>query len=219
MPPGEAEDRDMLTTEEATDLLTMISMGISKTIRVQILEAVIEEPMSPVEFHRRYAPDVPLTTVAYNFRQIAKSGYIKCVKKVRRRGSIEHVYEGTGMEFFDDEEWSRVPLAEKQTISALMLQNLFAKVAGAVASGTFNAREDAHLTWNHARSNERGWKRSMEILLTAYTALEDNRVETERELEEADEEGFRVTFALLGFESPDLPGGANGDRSNSGEPS
>jgi len=209
----------MPTADEATDLLTTISMGITKTIRVQILEAVIEEPMSPVEFHRKYAPDVPLTTVAYNFRQIAKTGHIKCVRKVRRRGSIEHVYATTGLMYFDDDEWSRLPRKDRVTMSTEGLGGLFAKSAGALAAGTFDAREDRHLTLIPGRSNERGWKRAMEIMMTALKALEENQVETERELEQADEEGFRVTFALLGFESPDLPGGANGDRPNGGEPS
>jgi hypothetical protein len=191
---------------DASDLLTMLSMGISKAIRVQIIEALIEEPMSPVQFHRRYAPTVPLTTVAYNFRQIAKTGHIECVKKVRRRGSIEHVYATTGLAaYFDDDAWSRLSREERVAMSTGGLRGVFAKAAGALAAGTFDAREDRHLTLIRGRSSEQGWKRAMEILNAAFTALEENRVETERELEEADEEGFRVTYAILGFESPTLP--------------
>lgn len=208
MPATEA--KDIPAAPEGSDLLTTLSMGISKTIRVQILEALIDGPLSPVEFHRRYAPDVPLTTVAYNFRQIAKNGYIKCVRKVRRRGSIEHVYGMKGHQFFDDDEWGRLPMGERQTITAGILQDLFAKVAGAVAAGTFVARDTSHLTWNSGRTNERGWDRAMEILMDAFKALEENRVETERELDEAGEEGFRMTFGLLGFESPELPRHENG---------
>jgi hypothetical protein len=215
-----AEARDTHTSEQEAEALAMLSMGISKAIRVQIVDALIEEPMSPVQFHRKYAPDIPLTTVAYNFRQIAKTGHIKCIKKVRRRGSIEHVYATTALaEYYDNDEWSRIPREERTAMSTQGLRGLFAKSAGALAAGTFDARDDRHLTLIRGRSNEQGWKRAMDILTAAFTALEENRIETERELEQADEEGFRVTYAMLGFESPALPGRANGDGADGGESS
>ena len=216
MSPKQATNNS--TSEQATDLLAVLSTGISKAIRVQIVDALIEEPMSPVQFHRRYAPDVPLTTIAYNFRQIAKTGHIKCIRKVRRRGSIEHVYATTLLApYLDDDEWGRLSMEERATLSTQGLRGLFAKSAGALAAGTFDARDDRHLTLIRGRSNEQGWKRAMEILMTAFTALEENRVETERELEEADEEGFRVTYAMLGFESPDLVAD-EADSSNGAQP-
>lgn len=62
-------------------------------LRVQILDYLSEDPdnrLSPTMASGLLG--VPLNRIAYHFRQLAEAGDIEVVKKIQRRGSIEHVY-------------------------------------------------------------------------------------------------------------------------------
>lgn len=203
--------RDDLAQKVVREVLAMLWRGINNPLRVRILEVVNEEPMSPVRFQREYG-GAPLAKTSYHFKELAKYGYIKCVEEIPRRGSVEHVYEAIERASFDDKAWSKVPPRERIPISATVLQGFIARAAGALTAGTFDSRDNRHLTWTGMRSHEKGWNRAVEILARAHEELEANRVETEAELDEAGEEGFRITYGAACFESPP-PGKGKASRS------
>lgn len=68
------------------------SAGASHPLRVEILRALAQRPMSPVMFHREHAEDWTLPLVSYHFRVLRDRGALVEHDTIPRRGAIEHVY-------------------------------------------------------------------------------------------------------------------------------
>ncbi len=64
--------------------------ALSHPLRIELLTALQEAPISPVEFSR--AHNVPLGNTAYHMKVLRGLGVVKVVGEIPRRGAVEHRY-------------------------------------------------------------------------------------------------------------------------------
>jgi DNA-binding transcriptional ArsR family regulator len=180
---------------------------LAHPLRVRILALLNERDMSPVEFCRDgFAPaGMEVSHVAYHFRELAEYGCLTMVEQNKRRGSIEHVYRAVGRAYFSDADWAALEPDERIKISKAILQGLIARADEAIMAGTFETREDRHLSWIAMKLDEQGWKEMITTLSAAFGEVEQIRADAERRLGDSDEEPITSTCAILGFPSPSVP--------------
>ena len=180
---------------------------LAHPVRVRVLEILNERDMSPIEFCREgFAPEkMDVSHVAYHFRELAEYGCLKVIEQNKRRGSIEHVYRGIGRAYFSDVEWSALSLGERERISKTVVQGLLARIEGAVMTGTFDERDDRHLSWIAMKLDEQGWAEMATTLGAAFGEVEQIRKNAETRLADSGDAAIPATCAILGFESPSAP--------------
>ena len=174
--------------------------ALGHPVRVRILEVVNERPISPVGFAREER-GVSLSTASYHFKVLEECGCIECVEEVQRRGSREHIYQGTRRALFDDAVWKRLPKLVQGGVTATVLEGFIDRAVRAVESGSYDAREDSHLSWLAMVLDEKGWDRLTALLASMLTEAQEIAVEAGERMADSGEAGFSVTFAAAGFES------------------
>lgn len=177
-----------------------LAKALAHPMRVQILAEVNKGVTSPKEFSE--AVHAPLSKVAYHFRELEKFGCLELVKEVGRRGATEHFYRATRRALFDNADWGELPASLKSEVSAGVLRDLLATIGEAFEAGTFDSRNDRHLTWTSIYLDEDGWS---ELTAKLEQTLEDLLAIKERaglRMAESKDDGFIATFAIASFESP-----------------
>jgi hypothetical protein len=199
-------NRAARATRAERDKSTAASV-LAHPVRVRVLEILNERDMSPVEFCREgFAPkDMEVSHVAYHFRELAEYGCLRVIEENKRRGSIEHVYRGIGRAYFSNVAWSELTFEERTRISKTVVQGLLARIEGAVMTGTFDARDDRHLSWVAMKLDEQGWKEMATALGAAFGEVEEIRKGSEKRLATDGGSAIPATCAILGFESPSAP--------------
>jgi hypothetical protein len=180
-----------------------LAKALSHPIRVRILMSMNapKRRLSPVGYSDE--TDEMLSKSAYHFRCLKDAGLIELVDKIPRRGSFEHVYEATAKAMAWTKTWEALPSVVKQTFTATVLSGFVLAVGDAVDAGTFEAR-NSHFSWSSMRVDEEGWSKMLAILQRSLEEMIELEEESADRLGEG--EGFIASFALSGFESPDLSG-------------
>lgn len=198
----------------STEPRTTSCQPLGHPTRVRVLEACNERDISPVQFllegllppgesFKSY--QAALSHVAYHFRCLEKAGCVELIDSQQRRGATEHIYRGKAKVFFTDEEFARLPISQRRTLSRTTFQGLIARVDSAMDHETFDKREDRHLTWTPATLDQRGWEDMLAVMTRCYEQVEEIKVESGLRLQESEQEAIPATFGMLGFESPPAP--------------
>lgn len=180
---------------------------LAHPVRVRVLEILNQRDMSPVEFCREgFAPEsMNVSHVAYHFRELAEYGCLSVVEENKRRGSIEHVYRGSGRAYFSDVDWSAIAPEDRTRLTRTVFQGLLARVESAVMTNTFDSRDDRHLSWIAMNLDEQGWREMATALAAVFSEVEQIRNDAEKRLADSAEEPISSTCAILGFPSPSAP--------------
>jgi hypothetical protein len=181
---------------------------------VRILEVANTRDISPVQFvdeqlepngvrfnGRQHA----LSHVSYHFRELEKAGCIEIVRRIQRRGATEHVYRGTVTVYFTDEEFAKLPLEQRKTLSRTSFQGLIARTDGAMRAGTFDGRTDRWLVWIPMELDERAWDEFTTAMTAMWAEVEQIRAGAKERLAETGRRAVPATFGMLGYESPPPP--------------
>jgi hypothetical protein len=187
-----------------------VAEAVRHPIRVRILEVLNERDMSPTEFVRHgYAdfyfgrrPDV--SHVAYHFRELADFGCLEGVDRRRSGGSVATIYRGVARAEFIGDEWTDLSAEEQRAMSRAVAQGLIARIDGAFTAGTFNSRDDRHLSWFAMELDERGWTEAGTVLAEAFASIGRIHGEARARLQDSTEAGLIATAGLLFFESPQI---------------
>ncbi|HZO04934.1 MAG TPA: winged helix-turn-helix domain-containing protein [Solirubrobacterales bacterium] len=177
-----------------------IVKALSHPTRVQILATLSHRSISPAEFSREYGQ--PLSDVAYHFRKLEKLECAEVVRTVPVRGSTQHFYAGTRRPLLDDRAWKQLPKSIQPGISSAAIQDLFGRFAEAVRTGTFDARDDRHLSWTPLCVDEEGWEEMVALLWSTLEEGNEIGVRAAQRMAQNGNKGFNITFSLAGFESP-----------------
>jgi hypothetical protein len=198
-------------TKQSKEVEGTICSPLAHPVRVRILEIVNEHPMSPVQFvNAGFAPDYDqkqqaLSFASYHFRALESAGCIEIVETVPRRGATEHIYGGCSRVFFSDEEFAKLPLAQRKQLSQTSFQGLVARTDTAIRTGKFDARTDRYLTWRAMEVDERGWVEIQDRVDRCFKEVEQLRKDAEDRLAVSGDKVVPMTTALLCFESPPRP--------------
>ncbi|MGE5527133.1 MAG: hypothetical protein ACM3Q9_00535 [Methanosarcina sp.] len=178
-----------------------IARALSHPTRVRILMAMNapRRRMSPKRFCDETG--VQVGHASYHFRELAASGCIELVDTRQRRGATEHFYEPVKTALAWTREWESLGPVVKQNLCASVLRGAVEAVGSAIDDGTFEARDDSHLSWDTMKIDEQGWQRMAEIFDRTLSEL----LELQSECAERIAAGapyFLVSFFMSSFESP-----------------
>jgi hypothetical protein len=170
--------------------------------------------MSPSEFSEEDGEQ--LSNVSYHFRVLHRAGCIEIVDTIQRRGATEHVYEPIKRAMAWTREWENLGPYVRQHVAASALAPVVTKLGESIDKGTFDKRDDSHLSWDTLYIDEKGWT---ELHTKFREHLEDLLTTTQRIKKRLDGNPdlprFLATYFMATFENPPLKlkgeGGENPD--------
>ena len=174
--------------------------ALGHPLRARALASFNERTRSPKEVAAELG--VPVSKLSYHVKVLRDCRCIELVKTIPRRGATEHFYKGTTRSFFNDSNWERLPGDARAGISVTGLKKIVDTAREAVEAGSFDARGNRHLSRTPLVVDEQGWEELTEILAATLERVMNVQAESALRLADADEEGFRATVSILGFESP-----------------
>ncbi len=176
---------------------------LSHPLRFSILNDMNTPPrkLSPSEYSEEIGEK--LGNVSYHFRILHRAGCIEIVDTCQRRGATEHVYGPVKRAMAWTAEWERLGSFVRQNVASSALGNAVKQAGAAIDEGTFDQRNDSHLSHDTLWTDEEGWH---EIHALFKTQLEELLEITERIGQrlgaDLDIPRFLVTYFMSTFESP-----------------
>lgn len=177
-----------------------LAKALANSLRVEILAVLSHRDISPVQFTREYGGR--LSKVSYHFKVLEGYGCIELAEKVPRRGAVEHIYRNSKRPLLGDSDWTQLPKSVQAGITGATLHDFLGRATRALEEGTFNARDDRHLSWSPLLVDEEGWGELMAVLKSALTQITEVEERSNERLSASGEKAVPVTVALVGFESP-----------------
>jgi DNA-binding transcriptional ArsR family regulator len=171
--------------------------ALSHPVRANALTILNQRVASPKEIAGELREEVG--KVSYHVKELRNLGCVELVDTAQRRGATEHYYRGVAQAYMNDSFWSTLSTAVRSGISVTGLKVLIEAAREAVEAGTFDARDDRHLSCLTFSLDEDGWEEAKDLLNDTLDRLVE--IGAKSESREA-EERIRTTFGLLSFESP-----------------
>lgn len=131
-----------------------VAKALAHPLRTRILAALADRTASPSELAAEL--DVPLGVLSYHVRRLTALGFLKLVRRVPRRGAVEHYYTATVRPRVSDEAWGATPAVVKQAHIDAALTQIGSDVAAAAAAGGFDV-SDARVSRVGVVVDEQGW--------------------------------------------------------------
>jgi DNA-binding transcriptional ArsR family regulator len=183
-----------------------LAKALAHPIRTRILAALEGRTASPSELATEL--QVSLGVLSYHVRRLSALGFIELVKRVPRRGAVEHYYTATTRPRITDDAWGAMPgIVKDATVSAALAQ-VGGFAVSAAAAGGFNAA-DAHLTRSPVTVDAKGWKMLARELMAVHDRIREIEHESKDRLAGGDHDGEQeATVVLMLFNSPPRPNAA-----------
>lgn len=185
--------------EDTTD--TALAKALAHPLRSRVLGLLEGRTASPSDL----AQDLkaPLGVVSYHVRRLDSLGFLRLVKRVPKRGAVEHYYTAVKHPHPAARRWGQLPsLARRPELSA-ELARIDSAVSDAVLSGGFD-EEEARLSRTLVTVDRRGLKalgRELERLtgrIEKIEAASNARLRRSRSASEC-----QATVVVMLFNSPD----------------
>ena len=173
-------------------------------LRVQALSILVERAASPKELAAELG--TPIGNISYHVRELEQLGLIELVEEKPRRGAVEHFFRAVTRPLLTGKAWARLSAKQREALSTWVFQLILADAARAFDAGTFDRRDDRHLSHAGLRLDEQGWKELTELQDEALNATLAIGAASEKRLEEAGEAGFPASAAMTCFEMPPQSG-------------
>ncbi len=172
--------------------------ALAHPLRVEILAILNERMASPNELSKEL--DEGLSQVSYHVKVLKDFECIEMVKTEPRRGAVEHYYRATARAFLTDTDWQTLPDSVKPGVSASVIELALGDIVGALGKGTFDSREDRHLSWTPGIVDEQGWEESVELVNETLERIITIHAGSAKRLTKSGEAGIPATAVLMNFE-------------------
>ena len=172
--------------------------ALAHPLRVEILTILNERMASPNELSKEL--DEGLSQVSYHVKVLKDFECIEMVKTEPRRGAVEHYYRATERAFLTDRDWRSLPDSVKPGVSSSAVQMIFEDVAEALRGGTFDLRDDRHISWTPGVVDEQGWRESVDLVAETLERVMKIHEGSAKRLAKSGEEGIPATAVLMNFE-------------------
>lgn len=184
--------------------------ALAHPLRVEILAILNERMASPNELSKEL--DEGLSQVSYHVKVLKDFDCIEMVKTEPRRGAVEHYYRATSRAFLTDRDWQTLPDSVKPGVSASAMRLILEDVFGALKGGTFDARDDRHLSWTPGVVDQQGWQESVDLANETLEQILKIHAGSAKRLAKSGEEGIPANAVLMNYEglSPDARKAAKG---------
>jgi hypothetical protein len=157
--------------------------------------------LSPSEYSEEIGE--ALGNVSYHFRILHRAGCIEIVDTFQRRGATEHVYRPVKRAMAWNAEWEKLGSFVRQNVASSALGNAVKQTGAAIDEGTFDKRDDSHLSHDTLWTDEEGW----EEIHTLFRGHLEELLEVSKRIQhrldaDVDLPRFLVTYFMSTFESP-----------------
>lgn len=172
--------------------------ALAHPLRVEILTILNERMASPNELSKEL--EEGLSQVSYHVKVLKDFECIEMVKTEPRRGAVEHYYRATSRAFLTDSDWQSLPESVKPGVSASSIQMIIDDVVGALTGGTFDARDDRHLSWTPGVVDEQGWGETVDLAAETLDRVLAIHADSAKRLAKSGEEGIPATMVVMNFQ-------------------
>lgn len=184
--------------KKSTGVDQRLVKALAHPLRVEILTILNERMASPNELSKEL--EEGLSQVSYHVKVLKDFECIEMVKTEPRRGAVEHYYRATARAFLTDPDWKNLPESVKPGVSSSVVQMVMEEIAGALRAGTFDARDDRHLSWTPGVVDEQGWSESVDLFAETLDHAIEIQTASAKRLAKSGEEGIPATAVLMNFE-------------------
>ena len=185
-------------TASAVD--SRLAKALAHPLRVQLLAALNEGVASPNELAKRL--EEPLTNVSYHVRMLHDLGCIELVQTEPRRGALEHYYRAVVRPFFGERDWKKLPKNARGSISDAVLQLVWEDASEAIKGGTFDERDDRHLSRSVLVVDEEGWGELQDLLAETLDRAMQIQAESASRSSKGEDEGFAANLVMMTHPTP-----------------
>lgn len=172
--------------------------ALAHPLRVEILTILNERMASPNELSKEL--EEGLSQVSYHVKVLKDFECIEMVKTEPRRGAVEHYYRATSRAFLTDSDWQSLPESVKPGVSASSIQMIVDDVVGALTGGTFDARDDRHLSWTPGVVDEQGWEEAVDLANETLDRVLAIHSGSAKRLAKSGDEGIPATMVVMNFQ-------------------
>jgi DNA-binding transcriptional ArsR family regulator len=172
--------------------------ALAHPLRVQILMILNDRMASPNELSKEL--DEGLSQVSYHVKVLKDFECIEMVKTEPRRGAVEHYYRATARAFLGDQDWQHLPASIKPGMSASLLESMLEDIVSALHAGTFNARDDMHISWTPAKVDKQGWNDTVDLINETLERAMTIQADSASRMVKSGEEAIPATLILMHFE-------------------
>jgi DNA-binding transcriptional ArsR family regulator len=173
--------------------------ALAHPLRENILAILNERVASPNELAKGLGEG--LSQVSYHVKVLNECECLELVKTEPRRGAVEHYYRATSRAFLSDRDWQQLPNVARSGLSLSLLQGLVDDAVAAVEAGTFEARNDRHLSWTPLIVDEEGWTDLAAALAETLDRVFSIQTESAARLAKKGEKGISAAVSMLGYEA------------------
>jgi DNA-binding transcriptional ArsR family regulator len=186
-----------------------LAKALAHPLRTLVLAALEGRTASPSQLAEEL--DVPLGVLSYHVRRLTALGLLKLVKRVPRRGAVEHYYTALARPRMTDDAWAAMPSVVKQATVRTALEQVGSHVSAAATAGGFDAAE-AHLTRSPVTLDDQGWKALSRELTQMNARVKKIEEQSAKRLKSGGEDrgGQRATVVLMLFQSDPSDGATGG---------
>lgn len=183
-----------------------LAKALAHPLRTRILAALEERTASPSEIAAELG--APLGVISYHVRRLRALGFLKLVRRVPRRGAVEHYYTTVAGPRITSSAWGSTPTIAKQATISAALEQIGSRVNEAAQAGGFEHSE-SHLSRSPVTVDVEGWKAIAGELDALVARVQEIEAESQKRLARTDhQDEQRATMVLMLFGSPaDAPAG------------
>ena len=184
-----------------------LAKALAHPMRTRILSALENRTASPSELADEL--DASLGVVSYHVRRLHALRFLKLVKRVARRGAVEHYYTTVAGPTITDAAWGATPTVVKKAMVSATLNEVGTSVSAAANAGGFD-RPQVHVSRTPVMVDEQGWNALAGELETLMARVDKINAESQKRLlrdDHATEQ--RATVVLMLFDSTARPAGAD----------
>lgn len=174
--------------------------ALAHPLRVEILTILNERMASPNELSKEL--DEGLSQVSYHVKVLKDFECIEMVKTEPRRGAVEHYYRATSRAYLTDRDWKSLPASVKPGVSASSVRMINEEVFSALTTGSFDARDDRHVSWTPGLVDQQGWEESVELINDTLDQVIKIHAASAKRLAKSGEDGIPAMAVLMNFETP-----------------
>lgn len=182
-----------------------LAKALAHPLRTRILSALEDRTASPSELATELG--APLGVVSYHVRRLAALRFLKLVKRVPRRGAVEHYYTAVAGPHITNAAWGSTPTIAKQAMISTVLADIGRRAGDAVSTGGFEDPQ-SHISRSPLILDQEGWTdvaKELDALLERIKGIETQSAKRLARADHADERRAEAVLMLFGTLSSDAP--------------
>ena len=190
-----------------------LAKALAHPLRTRILAGLEDRTASPSELAAEL--EAPLGVLSYHVRRLEALKLVKLVKRVPRRGAVEHYYTAVARPRITSATWAKTPRIVKEATVRAAVDQVFHVVSDAASMGGFDS-DESHLTRLPVSLDAEGWKAIAGELDALHERIKKIESDSQKRLVKSDHRDEQhATVVLMLFSSPSASPGRPGLRVSS----